>query len=246
MSDHRNSDIVSKGGGFRWPWDGAQDVNIGSGARTENSTVNLGSPARVENSTVDAEPSGRTRRSERRRQRATRLYEPSGATGWRGFAVTLVVMAAFVFHAFPHAGRLGGTVSPNEVRGFLVAVGSFLPVIGDVDLARWLVPAASAWLWQPFAAAIGAGLLRMVALNTVQRDPLAAIWIAAAALLVDAATWLFMGLKLWGDAYSDIEGEALITLLKLEAGALLALFLLLSSTRRRRARQTSGSLSGDN
>lgn len=258
-NDHRNNDIVSKGGGFRWPWDRAQDVNIGSGARTENSTVNLGSPARVqnstvnlgatdrvENSTVDAEPSGRSRRAERRRKRATRPYQSSGATGLRSLAVTVVVMAAFVFHAFPHAGRMGGTVSPNEVRGFLVAVGSFLPVIGDVDLARWLVPAASAWLWQPFAAAIGAGVLRMVSLNTAQRDPLAAIWIAGAALLIDAATWLFMGLKLWGEAYSAVEGEALITLLKIEAGVLLALFFLLAPTRKKRLDQTGGNLSGDN
>ncbi len=251
MSDHRNNDIVSRGGGgFRWPWERVQDVNIGSGARTENSTVNLGSPARVqnstvnlgstarvENSTVDAESSGRSRRAELRRKRATRLAPSSGAADWRGLLVTAVVMAAFVFHAVPHAARMGGTVSPDEVRGFLVSVGSFLPVIGDFDPARWLVPAASAWLWQPFAAVIGAGVLRMVSMNTAQRDARAAIWIAGAALLVDAATWLFMGLKLWGAAYSPVEGEALITLLKVEAGALLVVFFLLAPTGKRRLGQ---------
>jgi hypothetical protein len=257
--EHRNNDIVSRGGGFHWPWTGGQDVNIGSGSRTENSTVNLGSPARVQNSTVnlgstdrvgnstvDAEPSGRARRAERRRKRANRLYPSSGAAGWRGLVVTIVVMAAFAFHAIPHAARMGGTISPNDVRGFLVWVGGFLPVIGDVDLARWLVPAASAWLWQPFAAVIGAGVLRIVALNTAKRDPRAAIWIAGAALLVDAATWMFMGLKLWGEAYSAVEGEALITLLKVEAGALLVMFFLLGRPRGRRSQQADAVLGGDN
>jgi hypothetical protein len=260
VSDHRNSDIVSKGGGgFRWPWTGGQDVNIGSGSRMENSTVNLGSPARVQNSTVnlgstervgnstvDAEPSGRARRAERRRKRAARLNRSSGDAGWRGLVVTIVVMAAFAFHAIPHAARLGGTISPDEVRGFLVSVGGFLPVIGDVDLARWLVPAASAWLWQPFAAVIGAGVLRMVSLNTAQRNPRAAIWIAGAALLVDAAAWVFMGLRLWGEAYSAFEGEALITLLKVEAGALLAMFFLLRPGRGKRPEQADAVLNGDN
>lgn len=259
-NDHRNNDIVSKGGGgFRWPWERAQDVNIGSGARTENSTVNLGSAARVqnstvnlgstarvENSTVDAEPSGRSRRAERRRKRATGLYQSSGAASWQGLVVTAVVMAAFVFHAIPHAARMGGTVSPTEVRGFLVSVGSFLPVIGDFDLARWLVPAASAWLWQPFAAVIGAGVLRMVSMNTAQRDPRAAIWIAGAALLVDAATWMFMGLKLWGAAYSAVEGEALVALLKVEAGALLVMLFLLRPGRGKRPEQADAVLNGDN
>lgn len=257
--DHRNNDIVSRGGGFRWPWERAQDVNIGSGARTENSTVNLGSPARVqnstvnlgstarvENSTVDAEPSGRSRRAERRRKRATRLYRSSGAAGWQGLVVTVVVMAAFAFHAIPHAARMGGTVSPDEVRGFLVSVGSFLPVVGDFDPARWLVPAASAWLWQPFAAVIGAGVLRMVSMNTAQRDPRAAIWIAGAALLVDAATWMFMGLKLWGAAYSAVEGEALVALLKVEAGALLVMLFLLRPGRGKRPEQADAVLNGDN
>ena len=251
MSDHRNSDIVSKGGGgIRWPWDRAQDVNIGSGSRTENSTVNLGSPARVqnstvnagaaervENSTVEAESSGGARRAERRRTRALRS-DARADGGWRGFVVRVVVMAALLFHAFPYGAQAIGELSPDAVRGLLALIGSALPQIGDFDAARWLVPAASAWLWQPFAAVLGAGLLRAIALNTARRDPLSAIWIAAAALAVDAATWLFVGMRLWGEAYSAAEGEALITLLKVEAGALLVLFFLLAPTGKSRRGQT--------
>lgn len=259
-NDHRNNDIVSKGGGgLRWPWDRAQDVNIGSGARTENSTVNLGSAARVqnstvnlgsmarvENSTVDAEPSGRSRRAERRLERATRPGEDAAPARWRGLIATVVILAAFVFHAVPQAGRLGGTVSPNEVRGFLVAIGSFLPVVGDFDLARWLVPAASGWLWQPFAAVIGAGVLRLAALHTAQRDPLAAVWIAGAALLVDAATWIFVGMAAWGEAYSAVEGEAVISLLKVEAGALLVLLFLVRRSGWSRSGRGDAVQGGDN
>ncbi len=250
--EHRNSDIVSKGGGgIRWPWDSARDVNIGSGARTENSTVNLGSSARVqnstvnlgstervENSTVGAESSGRSRRAERRRARAVPSDEAPAGAGWRGFLVTVVVMAALVFHALPHVAQSIGGLSPGAVRGLLAALGGALPQIGDFDAARWLLPAAAAWLWQPFVAGLGAGVLRLIALNAAKRNPLSAIWIAAAALAIDAATWVFVGLRLWGDAYSAAEGEALITLLKVEAGALLVLFFLLAPTGKKRPGQT--------
>ena len=252
MSDHKNNDIVSKGGGgLRWPWDGAQDVNIGSGSRTENSTVNLGSAARVqnstvnqgstdrvENSTVGAESSGRSRRAERRRRRGAQTDPASEGGGWRSFFVTLVVTAALVFHALPHAAQSIAGLSPGAVRGLLGVIGGALPQVGDFDAARWLVPAASAWLWQPLVAVLGAGVLRVIALNAARRNPLSAIWIAAAALLIDAATWLFVGLRLWGDAYSAVEGEALVTLLKVEAGVLLALFFLLGPTRKRRSAET--------
>lgn len=249
--DHRNNDIVSRGGGFSWPWSRAQDVDIGSGSRTENSTVNLGSSARVQNSTVnlgstdrignstvDGESSAASRRAERRRVGADQSDQASGSAGWRGLVVTVFILAALVFHALPHAAQSIGGLSPNGVRGLLALIGGFLPVIGDFDAARSLVPAASAWLWQPLVAVLGAGLLRIIALNTAKREPLSAVWIAAAALLVDAATWMFMGLKLWGEAYSAAEGEALITLLKVEAGALLVLFFVIAPTRRKRAAQT--------
>lgn len=246
MSNNRNTDIVSRGGGFRWPWGAGQDVNIGSGARTENSTVNLGSrtrvqnstvnlgsTARVENSTVDAEPSGRSRRADSRREAAPAVDGEAGVAGWKSFIVTAVVMAALVFHAAPHIGRFGG-LSPVEMRAFLALVGAYVPVVGDFDVARWLVPAVAGWMWQPLAAGIGAGALRLVALNTAKTDPLSAIWIAAAALAVDAATWLFVGLTLWGSAFSATEGEAVITLLKVEAGALVVLFFLLRRSGRNR------------
>lgn len=250
--DHRNNDIVSKGGGgFRWPWDGAQDVNVGSGSRTENSTVNLGSKARVqnstvnlgstdrvENSTVGAESSGRSRRAERRRRRGAQTDQASEGGGWRSFLVTVLITAALVFHALPHAAQSIAGLSPDAVRGLLGVIGGGLPQIGDFDAARWLVPAASAWLWQPFAAVLGAGVLRVIALNAARGNPLSAIWIAAAALLIDAATWLFVGLRLWGDAYSATEGEALITLLKVEAGALLVLFFILAPTGKKRLGET--------
>lgn len=240
MSTDRNKDIVSRGGGgFRWPWDGGKDVNIGSGSRIENSTVNLGASARVQNSTVnlgstarvgnstvDAEPSGRTRRADRRREQAEQPDGDAGVVGWKSFIVTAVVMAALVFHALPHVGRFGG-LSPVEMRAFLAMVGAYIPLIGDFDAARWLVPAVAGWMWQPLAAGIGAGILRLVALNAAKRNPLSAIWIAAAALAIDAATWLLVGLTLWGAAFSAAEGEAVIALLKVEAAALVVLLFLL-------------------
>jgi hypothetical protein len=261
MSRHPgNNEIVSKGGGgIRWPWDSARDVNIGSGSRTENSTVNLGSPARVqnssvntgstdrvENSTVGGGSSAGSRRAEQRRARHARSDEAPESTGWRGFLVTVVVMAAFVFHALPHAAQSIAGLSPNAVRGLLAAMGGVIPVFEDFDAARWLVPAASAWLWQPFFAVLLAGLLRIAALNTAKRAPLAAIWAAAAALLVDAATWMFVGLRLWGEAYSAAEGEALIALLKVEAGALLVLFFLLAPTARKQRGRHDAVQGGDN
>jgi len=253
-----NNEIVSRGGGFRWPWSGAQDVNIGSGSRTENSTVNLGSSARiqnstvnlgsmarVENSTVDGEPSGRSRRADRRREQATRLDGDADVAGWKSFVVTVVVLAALVFHALPHVGRFGG-MSPGEMRALLALVGAYIPVIGDFDAARWLVPAVAGWMWQSVVAGIGAGILRLIALNAAKKDPLSAIWIAASALAVDAATWLFVGLTLWGSAFSAIEGEAVITLLKVEAGALLVLFVLLRRSGRRRPGRHDAVQNGDN
>ncbi len=239
-----SNDIVSRGGGFSWPWTRAQDVNIGSGARTENSTVNLGSMARVENSTVDAAPSGRARRADRRREQATELDGDSGVAGWKSFIVTAVVLAAMVFHALPHVGQFAG-FSPVEMRAFLALVGGNIPAVGDFDAARWLVPAVAGWMWQPLAAGIGAGLLRLVALNAAKTNPLSAIWIAAAALAVDAATWLFVGLTLWGAAFSAIEGEAVITLLKVEAGALLVLFVLLRRSGRNRPGRNDAVQNGD-
>ncbi len=89
------------------------------------------------------------------------------------------------------------------------------------------------------------GILRLIALNAAKKDPLSAIWIAAAALAVDAATWLFVGLTLWGSAFSAIEGEAVIALLKLEAGALVVLFVLLRRSGRFRAGRNDAVQGGD-
>ncbi len=87
-------------------------------------------------------------------------------------------------------------------------------------------------------AALGAGFLRLVAINSAGRNPVGALWIAAVALAIDTATWLSVGLKLGGQAYSPAEAAALITLLKIEGMVLLGLFLILSLLGRRRLDRT--------
>lgn len=75
-------------------------------------------------------------------------------------------------------------------------------------------------------------------MNRADRDPIGAIWIAATALVLDLITWLSIGLKRWGSAYSPAEGAALITLLKVEGAVLLGLFFLLAQTGRRKLGET--------
>lgn len=241
--------IVSGPEKWRWPWSRAQDVNIGSATRTQNSTVNLGSGARAENSTVDnARPSGMPRF----KARVPRLPNLPGVgrpqagaapAGWKRLLVTIVVLPAFLFHIAPQIARLVGVDDARELLAWLFGR---LPVIDDFDPARWLTPAAAAWMWQPIVAAGGAALLRLVALNTARREPLGALWIAFIALVIDAATWVFMGLKLQGEAFDVAQAEALITLLKVEAAALFVALVILAPLGRRRLGQTDADWAGDN
>lgn len=235
--------IVSGPERWRWPWSRAQDVNIGSATRTQNSTVNLGSGARAENSTVD-----NARRSGMPRFRAHvpgigRIAAGAAPAGWKRLLVTIVVLPALLFHIAPQIALLVGVDDARELLAWLFGR---LPVIDDFEPARWLTPAAAAWMWQPIAAAGGAGLLRLVALNTAKREPLGALWIAFFALVIDAATWLFMGLKLQGQAFDAAEAEALITLLKVEAAALFVVFVILAPLGRRRLGQTDADWNGPN
>ena len=107
-----------------------------------------------------------------------------------------------------------------------------------MELGHWFALGASAWFWQPLIPAFGADVLRLVALNTVRRDPIGAIWIAATALAIDAATWLFVGMRLADASYSPVESAALVTLLKVEGAPLLALFCLLAPTGQKKMGET--------
>lgn len=83
-------------------------------------------------------------------------------------------------------------------------------------------------------ANVTALLHRLVALSTAGRDPVGGIWMAATALAIHTATWVFVGMRLSGDAFSPEERAAPVTLLKVEAGVLLGLFFLLAPRGRRR------------
>lgn len=220
MADDDNT-IVSGPPKWRWPWRRDPEIEIGSQTREPDSPV--------------ASPERARMRLPRLRRGQSRVAPP---TWLASLLVTVVVLAAFVFHAAPHVARMGGMVGAQDARGLLVHLADFIPVFGDIDPARWLVPGASAWLWQPLPAAFGAAVLRMVALNTAGRDPVLAIWIAAVALAVDTATWLLMGLKLEG-AYSATEAETLVALLRVEGVTLLVLLILLAPTGKKRSGQTA-------
>jgi len=217
MSRNDDSDgIVSRPPRWQWPWERPREVRIGSGPRIENSSVEAPELTRLPGFKRPTLP------------RFQRLYGQTGApAAWKRFLVTVVLLAACLFHALPHVARMGGLVSADDARGLLVSLADYIPIVGGFDAAQWLVPAASGWLWQPLVAAFGAVVLRLVALNVAARDPMGAIWIAFVALIIDTATWLFMGLKLQG-AYSAAEAAALIAMLKVEGFALLALFFLLA------------------
>lgn len=227
MSRNDDSDgIVSRPPRWQWPWGHPRDVRIDSGPRVENSSVEAPEAPRFPGFRRPTPP------------RFQRLSGQAGAPApWKRFLVTVVLLAACLFHALPHVARMGGLVSAADARGLLVSLADYIPIVGDFDAAQWLVPAASGWLWQPLAAAFGAVVVRLVALNIAWRDPTGAIWIGFVALIIDTATWLFMGLKLQG-AYSPAEAAALVTLLKVEGGALLVLFILLAPLGRKRPGQT--------
>ncbi len=224
--DNRNP-IVEGPPRFRWPWSGGTDLEIGSRPIPGFGDSTVDRPARA--------ASIRQARVRRALQPAT--AGPPAASGLRALPVQAVILVALAYHLLgPAAALLTG--SDTGARGLLSLVEMVMPTFGALDPARWLVPGAAAWMWQPLLAVGGAAFLRLTALRTARRDPLGAIWIAAAAAAVDTATWIFMGVKLTGTAFTGEEAEALVTLLKIEGGALLVLFFILAPTGRKRLGQT--------
>ncbi len=234
MNDNRRN-IVEGPSRPPWPWNSGTDLDIGSrdGSLFGDSTVER--PAKA--------PKVRRARVRRALQPATAT---SGAAPWhRSFPVQAVILVALFYHLLgPGAALITG--SEVGARGLLALADTLIPTVAGFDPGRWLVPGAAAWMWQPLVAAGGAALMRLTALNTAQRDPLGAVWIAAAATAIDTATWLFVGLKLSGTAFTAEEAAALITLLKVEGAALLVLFFVLAPVGRRRLGQTDADWHGDN
>lgn len=217
---------------FGWPWAPARDVNIGDGLRAPSNALDQPAGFHL--------PGGGTRTL----PRLQRLYGESGRpAGWKVLLARLVVWAALAYHLLPAAAqwaaRLGLSQDPREV---LILVGGWLPTVAGVDLQGLVVPAAGAWLWQPTTAAVSAALLRLVAVNTAARDPVGAVWMAAIALGVDLATWVFMGMGLQGQAFSPAEAAALVTLFKVEGAALLLLMAVFSSRRLRTLGESGANL----
>lgn len=239
--DRKDNSIVSGPEPFRWPWQRATDLEIGVKARQVpppshslggDSTV--GKPGATKARAANAKAAFKAHVAA-----AEKLDAPAAAAvaGARAWPVQFVVFVALIYHLLgPGAAFI--TNDDLGARGLLTLVDSGLPDILGVDVGRWLAPGAAAWMWQPLIAVGGAALLRLTALNTAQKDPLGAIWIAAAAIAVDTATWLFVGLKLWGTAFTAEEANALITLLKVEGGALLVLFFILAPRGKKRLGQT--------
>ena len=64
------------------------------------------------------------------------------------------------------------------------------------------------------------------------------------ALAIDTATWVFVGTKLSGVAFSPEEGAALVTLLKVEGGVLLGLFFLLAPLAKRNSAKPTPTSTG--
>lgn len=225
MNDDRNS-IVQGPPKFRWPWARGSDLDIGASPRGPHGDSTVAKAART--------PPAARRRLPRLAD-GPRMSAPSVQV--RSLPVQVVVLVALVYHLLgPGAAFLtGGDIG---ARGLLTLADSLIPPIFGFDVSRWLIPGAAAWMWQPLLAVGGAALLRLTALNTAGRDPLGAIWIAVAAAIVDLATWLFVGLKLWGTAFTPEEGQALITLLKVEGGTLLALFFILAPRGKKRLGET--------
>jgi len=205
---------------WRWPWSRDRDVEIGTRAPRPTAAV-------------EAPTAGKPQAPRQHQQQIG--VEAPGPAGWRVLLVRLALGAAVLYHLAPQIGRV---VGPDNARSLLTFLGERMPLVMDVDIGRWFALGAAGWLWQPFLAGMAGVILRVVAYNAARRSPLSAIWIAATALVIDAATWVFMGLKLSGDAWSPAEGAALTTLLKVEAAVLFGLFCLLASTGRKKLGET--------
>ena len=209
---------------WRWPWDRSKDVHIGDRTRVSSDAVDQ--PAGLRMPRIQVGPA----------RGLQRVFGESGApSAWRVMIVRLAIIAAIGYHA---AATLAWITGAEDGRAILAVLGKLIPHIGGVDVGHWLALGGAAWSWQPKIAIVSALLLRMVAFNAARRDPIGGIWMAATALTVDTATWVFVGLKLSGVAYSPVEGVALITLLKVEAGVLLGLFFILAPTGRRKLGET--------
>lgn len=204
---------------WRWPWSRARDVEIGT--HVPRPTVSVEAPAAAAPGAPRPQQIG---------------VEAPGPAGWKVLLVRLALGAAVLYHLAPQIGRV---VGPGNARRLLTVLGEQMPLVMDVDVGRWFALGAAGWLWQPFLAGMAGVFLRVAAYNTARRHPQGAIWIAAAALIIDAATWVFMGLKLSGDAWSPAEGAAVTTLLKVEATVLFGLFCLLASTDRKQRGETN-------
>jgi len=246
--DHPNNSIVSGPPKWRWPWDRARDVDVGSpspnridlgGARPALGT----SPAAA--TTTPAAPTVPAAKTpgKARMPRVNPASVGSGPAAWKQLLATAIILVALIYHAAPQVARLVGT---DEARMFLTWLAGRIPTLGEFDAGRWFGPAAAAWMWQPVVAAGGAGLLRLLALNTARREPVGALWLAFFAFIIDAATWVFMGLKLQGLAFDGAEAHALITLLKVEGAVLLVAFFVLAPTGKKRLGQTDADFNGDN
>lgn len=242
---HHNNSIVSKPTPWRWPWDRARDVDVGS--PTPNRVDLGGAPAEPVASAgagagAEAAPARRTP-GKARIPAAKQSSVGASPAAWKRLAATVIILVALIYHAAPQVSRLIGT---DEARVLLTWLAGRIPTFGGVEPGRWLGPAAAAWMWQPVVAAGGAGLLRLAALNAAKREPIGALWLGFFALVIDASTWLFMGLKLQGQAFDAVEGHALITLLKVEAAALLVAFFVLAPTGRKRFGKTDAAFNGGN
>lgn len=211
-----NSDrdpLISGPPKFKWPWDRAKDVNIGEGARAPSDSIDQPAGFRMP---AFKTPAGVGFR---------RPGQTDAPAGWRVLLVRLAIIAAIAYHG---AAGLAWITGPDDARGILTFLGNLIPDIAGIDVGHWYALGGAAWLWQPKTALVGAFALRLVAFNTARRDPVGGIWMAATALAIDTATWVFVGMKLSGVAFSPEEGAALVTLLKVEGGVLLALFFLLA------------------
>ncbi len=228
VDDDRN--IVSGPPRWRWPLSRARDLHLGSAPRRTAGIVDAGAGAAPRNRPAPAKT--RPTKASRRPPRFDLQRAPL-AVPWKRWPATTVILAALLFHALPHLALIGSALSAEDARALIRESVGLVPVIGAFEPERWLAPAASAWLWQPIAVVAAAALIRFVALSMAGRYPLGAIWVAFLALLVDGGSWLYRGLSLWGTAYTPAEGEALLTLLKVEGGALVVLLFLFG---RRRAR----------
>lgn len=241
MSDHDNrNDIVQGPPKTRWPWSRDERLDLGAPRPSGGTIEGPPPPPRLPKL-----PRLKLPRSRPRAPRARATTGPAPAE-WKTLAINLVVGAAFLFHALPQLVRMGGAVGMVDARGIAVDLIGVVPVVAGFDIAQTLVPAVSAWLWQPLAVAFVGGVLRLFACSHARRDPLQAIWVAIAAALLDLVTWLFIGLKLWGTAFTEVEGQALVTMLKIEGAALFLLFCVMAPTGRKRLGQTDADWHGDN